>query len=63
MVEPEIPRFATTCIYCENLYEPTNPISLNPVCPDCSARNRSAVPINSRAAACPVRGSAVERTR
>ena len=63
MVEPEIPRIDTTCIYCEHMYEPADPISLNPVCPDCSARDRSAVPSNSRAAACPVRGSVVERTR
>ncbi len=38
MVESEIPRIDTTCIYCEHMYEPADPISLNPVCPECSAR-------------------------
>ena len=40
MVEVRNPRIQVTCVYCERLYEPTDWISLNPVCLDCAASRR-----------------------
>ena len=41
MVKVQTPRIQVTCVYCERLYEPTDPISLNPVCLDCAASRRA----------------------
>ena len=40
MVEVQIPQIRVTCVYCEQLYEPADLISLNPVCLDCAASRK-----------------------
>jgi hypothetical protein len=37
MVEGQITRIEVTCVYCGQLHEPVDWISLNPVCPGCAA--------------------------
>lgn len=37
MSRTRVPQLLVTCLYCERLYEASEVISLNPVCPDCEA--------------------------